>query len=164
MKKFLIAFFPCLIFGWIVLTIATDMVVIPTLFRTLKNVNLAGLVGINLFPKINMVEVVLGFCLLLTTLVQERKANWISRLQLVAAFFLFFLSLGYRFYLSPEIRDITLQIQGLQSPLKSMIDLSLEHHFFHQLYIRLDIVKLVILMMLFGIWSFGVVKNQEEKL
>ncbi|MCK6595885.1 MAG: DUF4149 domain-containing protein, partial [Bacteriovoracaceae bacterium] len=103
-KRLFVYLVPVVLGAWIVLTIAVDFIAIPTVFRTLKDINLGGSVGIELFPKVNKVEMILAMILLVGILYKQKvKEKMFDRLILLQSFFLFFLTLTYSFFLSPEI-------------------------------------------------------------
>lgn len=153
-KRLFVYLVPVVLGAWIVLTIAVDFIAIPTVFRTLKDINLGGSVGVELFPKVNKVEMILAMILLVGILYKQKvKEKMFDRLILLQSFFLFFLTLTYSFFLSPEIKRLTLLIQDKSKAYHLLPDLQIQHSFYHHLYIKLEGVKFIFLLMMIT-WCF----------
>lgn len=153
-KRLFIYLVPVVLGAWIILTVAVDFIAIPTVFRTLKDVNLGGSVGIELFPKVNKVEMILAVILLVGILYKQKvKEKMFDRFILIQSFFLFLLTLSYAFFLSPEIKRLTLLIQDKSVAANLLADLQIQHSFYHHLYIKLESVKLIFLLMMM-VWCF----------
>lgn len=161
MKKYAHFFLPAFLLSWIVLTVAVDFIAVPTVFRTLKDVNLGGAIGIELFPKVNVVEVILSlgllFCLYYS---MNIKVRLFDRFIMVMGFFLVFLSLFYLTFLSPEIKTLTLEMARAKGDYSLLPQLSIQHRFFHNLYIKLEGIKFVILVILLG-WSANLKRKND---
>lgn len=155
MKKYAQFLLPAFIFSWIILTVAVDFIAIPTVFRTLKDPNLGGAIGINLFPKVNWVEIILAVSLCSAIFFSVNiKQRILDRLALIVGIFLFLLTVLYLAYLSPEIKRLTLEIANNKGNLTLLPTLNIEHQFFHHLYIKLESVKLFLLFGLMA-WSLN---------
>lgn len=153
-KRLFIYLVPIVLGAWIVLTVAVDFIAIPTVFRTLQDINLGGSVGIELFPKVNKVEMILASLLLIGILYKQKvKEKMFDRFILIQSFFLFLLSFAYSFFLSPEIKRLTLLIQSKSFDVNALADLQIQHSFYHHLYIKLEGVKLIFLLMMMA-WCF----------
>lgn len=161
MKKYAQFFLPAVLFSWILLTVTVDFIAIPTVFRTLKDVNLGGAVGIELFPKVNAVEVFLSWALIICLFYSlSIKTRLFDRFVMVMGFFLVFLSIFYFTFLSPEIKTLTLEMSKKVGDYTSLPSLSVEHQFYHHLYIRLEGIKLLILAIMLG-WSVNLKRNNQ---
>ena len=161
MKKYAQFLLPAFIFSWIVLTVAVDFIAIPTVFRTLKDANLGGSIGIELFPKVNIVELILAIGLLISIKASiNLKTRIFDRFVLVIGFFLFLLCLFFSTFLSPEIKKLTLMMMESKGNYSVLPALSVQHQFYHHLYIKLEGVKLVLLLVLMG-WGIHLKKNNH---
>ncbi len=148
------------IFAWLLLSLTVDTMVIPTVFRTLKNPELGGLIGIKIFPMINTLEVILGgffFLGLIPRLNIKTQIN--HRVLLVISLIVVKFAFLFRFYLSPSIRDLTLKLHSMKSAGETQIEnaeylmLKTEHSSFHHLYVNLEKIK-VFLLLILCLWLF----------
>lgn len=161
MKKYAQFFLPAFLSSWILLTITVDFIAIPTIFRTLKDVNLGGAIGIELFPKVNFVEVILACGLIICLFYSlSIKTRLFDRFVMVMGFFLALLSIFYFTFLSPEIKTLTLEMSNKMGDFSALPSLSVQHQFYHKLYIKLEGLKLLILVIMLG-WSVNLKRNNQ---
>lgn len=146
----LIALLSC----WIALTIFMDFIAVPTLFRNLGDFFKAGDIGILLFSKLNLLEIILGSFLLGLISLELSRSLKKGYLVFGIAFILWIISMVYFIFLTPKISALTAlwkqaEAQGLTG-LGSIPDLQQEHQFYHRAYIWIDTVKLGLLAFLLG--------------
>jgi hypothetical protein len=140
---------------WFALTAFIDLYLIPTVFRYLNDIFLAGRLGLKLFTFFNYFEMLFALVLMLT-LVLSNSLNW-KRLQLALSGALLAIASLYTFYLSTKIDKLTDVMMSAQGEALKLVQA--DHNFFHNLYVRTDIIKLVILLVLL-IMAF---KGSKEK-
>lgn len=130
--------------GW---TALIDFAVVPTVFRTIHDFFNAGELGIALFSKLNILELILAPLLIFLF---WGKSKW--RLGLVITLSL--IVIFYASYLTPKITQLTelwKKAEALnQLGISDIRDIQQEHQFFHKLYVALDTVKLLVLSFLIG--------------
>lgn len=143
-KKILIALvLPC-IFTWFFLTIFVDVFTVPTVFRTVGDVTIAGKVGIKVFSKMNQLEILFGFFTLIGSFCYFRvygQLKWLT-----ASAILFCWSLFYTFYMTPNIADTTYLIHNTSPSDPMYAVLQSSHAYYHTLYRYLDTSKLIFLL------------------
>lgn len=127
---------------WLALTLWTDLVVVPSVFRSGLGVYQAGEMGIKLFGLFNWLEVALA--LFIAGLVFFKlKAKKISKKDVVLFFPLILLAFLNCFYLSPSISEafhsMSTSTPGGEVALKA----SQDYNFFHRLYVSTDSFKMI---------------------
>lgn len=134
---------------WLGWTVLVDFVVIPTTFHELNDFFGAGNLGIQLFIKLNNLELILASLLLALyawILVQQKKPNVFLITMSVA---LFTLTLFYFAYLTPKIADLTALWREAESSgatgIGGITDVQQEHQYYHRLYVSLDTAKMILL-------------------
>ena len=137
-KKFGVFLLPVFVFNWILTTVLVDFIAIPTAFRALQDVRLGGIVGMALFPKVNILEFVLAMGLLISIFVaMDLKSRVVDRIILALAFFLVLLVGVYLFYLTPTLEKLTVDLNNYAPGTQAHALVSVEHQFFHQLFVQL---------------------------
>lgn len=144
--------------GW---TVLTDFVIVPTVFRHVDIFFQAGELGIAVFSKLNQLEIIVS-SILVGLLAYQSSKNKNAFKFLFLGIIACGISLFYFAYLTPKIVEITAlwkqaDLMGLVS-IAGIADIQLEHRFYHNLYIGLDIVKLLII----SVMIFGGVYKQEK--
>lgn len=136
--------------GW---TILVDMVVVRILFSRIDDIFVAGSVGMELFSKLNQLEIVFSTAILIITIlrVQAKKPQFFD---FVLALLIWVISMVYFSYLTPKLITLTQlwkasDLQGIISA-PGIPDIQQEHQFFHNLYIGLDSLKLLLLTLMIG--------------
>lgn len=144
--------------GW---TLLVDAFIIPTVFGYVEGFFLAGELGIAVFSKLNGLEVIVSsFLLALISLhfLRSRKPVILVIVSLLA----WIIVMIYFSYLTPKIVELTkLWKQAEETGLSGIAgipDIQQAHQFYHNLYIKLDVIKLIILSTMLGI----AVWKQEE--
>lgn len=131
--------------GW---TVLTDFFVVPTVFKTINDFFNAGELGVALFGKLNSLEVIVGFILVILTIVSFKQKKT-SKLILVLSSSCFLIVCTYFFYLTPKLAELTklwqqAEAAGTQA-IGGISDIQQEHQFYHQLYVKIDSIKLLLL-------------------
>jgi hypothetical protein len=145
--------------GW---TVLIDMVTIPTIFKTIDDFFIAGNLGIALFSQLNILEVVCGSALVALAAVMTRNDR--NKLIIfILSLLTFTIALYFLTYLTPKIATLTAlwkhtDLMGL-SGTASIPDIQQEHQFFHELYIGLDVVKLIGLT---GMLGLVIIKSEKS--
>lgn len=152
-----------LIASWIACTALVDFAVVPTLFLNMGNFFEAGEMGILLFTKFNMVEVVIASALLGLSWLSLFHGNRTSKIVFIVSLFLWIIVMLYISYLTPSITKLTIlwkqaEAIGAQG-INGYADIQQAHQSQHRLYIFFDSLKLLLLVFLLG---FTITK--EEKL
>jgi hypothetical protein len=130
---------------WLGLTIAVDFVAVPLVFRTISHLNEAGSLGIAVFSRLNDFEILIGVAALVLAIIFARKSGVRGKILLAMSVVLTGLAFTYSFWLSPTISQLTekMHIEVLESA--AYLAIQQEHRFYHDLYIKLDTVKILIL-------------------
>ena len=141
--------------GW---TLLTDFFVIRIIFSRIDDIFLAGNIGMELFSKLNQLELLISTALMVIIFFQFRGNR-----KLLKEFFLtltsWIISMIYFSYLTPKLIFLTklwkkTDLMGIYS-VPGIPDIQQEHQFYHNLYIGIDSVKLITLTVMIGlaIWK-----------
>jgi hypothetical protein len=148
--------------GW---TTLIDFAVVPTVFSVINDFFNAGELGISLFTKLNLLEVVLS-SLLIAVLSFYSKKTGKGIIQLALACSAWIIVMFYFTYLTPKISSLATLWKQAELVNKMGIagikDIQQEHQFYHRIYVGLDSLKLLILSFILGI-SFFRKENHLEK-
>lgn len=148
--------------AWLFLSIFIDMFVIPGAFKIIGDVFKAGTLGIAVFSSLNKFEVFFGVALVFG-IVRGRKEGfkW-HMLQDILAKALTTLAVVYYYYLAPKITTLTEKLVSFKGNAKeaAYIAINTDHQFFHNLYVKLDVVKIIILLFLLVLQFMPVKKKQ----
>lgn len=142
---------------WLGWTALVDFVVVPTAFQIIDSFFNAGELGIALFSKLNLLEVILS-SLLIVVLALNYKKNGRGKIQLVLACGAWIIVMFYFAYLTSKITLLTDLWKKAEITNKmgiaDIIDIQQEHKFYHRMYVGLDSLKLLILSFIMGISFF----------
>ena len=131
--------------GW---TALIDFAVVPTVFSVINDFFNAGELGISLFTKFNLLEVVLS-SLLIAVLSFHSKKTGKGIIQLALACSAWIIVMFYFTYLTPKISSLATLWKQAELVNKMGIaginDIQQEHQFYHRIYVGLDSLKLLIL-------------------
>lgn len=147
----LIVFLSSIWWGW---TILVDIFVIPTVFRTLEGFFEAGDLGIAVFSKLNNLEVIVS-SILLALLALNTLRTRRARVPLILGVLLWMMAMTYFSWLTPKIIVLTeiwknadqMNLTGTTG----IPDIQQAHQFYHNLYIKLDMLKLTLLTAFIGL-------------
>jgi hypothetical protein len=144
--------------GW---TILVDIFIIPTVFKTIDQFFQAGDLGIAVFSKLNNLEVVLGSILVGLFSYQVTK-NKKSLPLLVLSMVVWLIAMTYFSFLTPKLIELTelwkrTDLMGITG-VAGIPDVQQAHQHYHNLYIGLDVIKLLLLSAMLLI---GVIKEEK---
>lgn len=144
MTKKIVLILLSLWWGW---TALIDFAVVPTVFRTIHDFFNAGELGIALFSRLNIFELIVSTILMGLF---WRLAKWRFALLAVA----WIIVLVYFFYLTPKITHLTALWKEAESlkqvGIAGIQDIQQEHQLYHRIYVGLDSLKLLILTFVLG--------------
>lgn len=143
---------------WWAWTLLVDLVVVRTLFANIDDFFRAGEIGIQLFSKLNLLEVIVG-SLIVALLSFALTWNKNFKPFLILSVLTWGLAMFYFAFLIPKIIFLTdlwkrADLMGITS-VAGIPDIQQEHQFYHNLYIGLDSFKLILLscLILLTIWK-----------
>jgi hypothetical protein len=139
---------------WLGFTALIDFAVVPTVFKVVDDFFNAGELGIALFSKLNLLEIIFSSSLLALLALEIKKAPFI-KWKLTLGLCAWIIVMVYLTYLTPKITELTglWKAADLAQTTGSgnIQDIQQEHQSFHRLYIILDSVKLILLSGLLGL-------------
>ena len=143
---------------WFFTTVLVDIIVIPNVFRTLNDVQLAGKVGMVVFHKFNLFEIFFSSIIFIGISLNSRRKIG----EIVLSFALFCLSLIYTFVMTPKITEISLKISqtNIADPLYA--ELQSNHAFYHNMYRNFDSAKLLVLLIFIITTLVLKLRNKKE--
>ncbi len=162
MIKKLILIFSSIWWGW---TALTDFAVVPTVFQIVPDFFVAGELGIALFSKLNLLEVIVASLLVGLSIFQIKKYHS-GKLQLLCAAAAFIIVMVYFSFLTEKIVTLTelwkKADQSGQMGIAGIVDIQQEHQFYHRIYVGLDSLKLLFLTFIIAINLFRKDKVLEQ--
>ncbi len=132
---------------WLGITVFVDFVAVPTLFSNVSSRYEAGRVGMILFTTFNKIEVTLSLLLLGFAFLFWERVLW-KKTVFGLLGLLVILAMSYTFYLSPKIVELTEKMQTVVPESRAYQLWDKDHQFFHRTYIKLDSLKLLLLLVL----------------
>lgn len=140
--------------GW---TALIDFAVVPTVFRIVDSFFNAGELGIVLFSKLNLLELIVSSLLIVVTAFHLKKTSK-GKIQFLLACCAWIIVMVYFSYLTSKITTLTdlwkeAELTN-QIGIAEINDIQQEHQFYHRIYVGLDSLKLLILSLILGISFF----------
>jgi hypothetical protein len=140
--------------GW---TVLTDFFVVPMVFKTINDFFNAGELGAALFSKLNALELIVSSLLVVITALKLRENKQVLPFFILSVLG-FSIVMLYFSFLTPKIIQLTdlwkkADEMGV-SGIGDIPDVQQAHQYFHNLYIRIDSIKLIILTILLGLGFF----------
>lgn len=136
--------------GW---TVIIDFAVVPTVFKIVNDFFNAGELGIALFSKLNLFEILVSSLLIVVSVIYLKQSGR-GKIQLALAVSAWAIVMFYFAYLTPKIiylTDLWKTAETVQKlGLAGINDIQQEHQFYHRMYVGLDSIKLLILTFLLG--------------
>lgn len=131
--------------AWFFLSVFIDFIVVPGAFKIVGDIFKAGNLGITVFTAFNKFEVLFGAILVFSYFkapdVKYRKVKNVI-VKIVTS-----IAIYYYWYLSTKIADLTkVLIAGGEQKLVAVAQK--DHNFYHNLYVKLDAVKILLLFVL----------------
>lgn len=140
--------------GW---TALIDFAVVPTIFKIIDDFFNAGELGIVLFSKLNLLEVILSSLLIVVSVLHLKKEGR-GKIQLALACGAWLIVMFYFSYLTPKIIKLTELWKEAEVVNKIGIaginDIQQEHQSYHRMYVGLDSLKFLILSFILGLSLF----------
>lgn len=142
---------------WLGWTALIDFAVVPTVFSVVNDFFNAGELGIALFSKLNLFEIVISSLLIVVSVLHLKKEGR-GQIPLLLACGAWVIVMFYFAYLTPKITELTAIWKKAelvnQMGIAGINDIQQEHHFYHRMYVGLDTLKLLILSFILGILLF----------
>jgi hypothetical protein len=147
--------------AWFFTSLVIDIVAVPAVFRNVSKIAEAGTVGMIVFSKYNILELVFALGLLITAYF-NRSVQYFKYFFSVLVL-LTINALLYTFYLSPSIIKINEKLYNDSTAEAVKNTLQHSHDFFHQLYVGLEKGKVLILLLLiiFSLIQFSKLKKER---
>ncbi|MEE3079213.1 MAG: hypothetical protein VX341_07755 [Bdellovibrionota bacterium] len=154
LKKCSLIFLPAILIAWLLSTVFIDLMAVPLVFQTVSSRDEASLLGVGIFKMFNHLEIVF----ILSSLFFMKLSSIFSLNDfLLKISYLLFFPFFYSFYLTNKIVSLNASKMNEIDDAKLQI-IQKDLDFFHQLYVRLDSVKIFIL-----IFSIILIINQIRK-
>jgi len=145
--------------AWFFLTVFVDIFTVPTVFRTVGDITIAGQVGIKVFTAMNRFELVFAIVTLIGAFSfykLHKSIKW-----LVFSGIMFIWSLLYNCFLTPKIANTTFQIHqtAVDDPMYAVLQAT--HAQYHNLYRYFDTSKLIFLLVFMAIVLVDLSKKEN---
>lgn len=135
-----------LISAWLAMTFTIDFMVLPKVFSVIKDVFLGGEIGSGLFSTFNLVELLFATVLIGLAFTANFHKVIQQKLIRISSVMLFLISCLYQFYLTPGIINATNTTLSInEGEVERRAQAFLEQQFYHQWYIRVDSLKILLL-------------------
>lgn len=148
------------IYAWFFMTVLVDIVTIPTVFRNSSSIIDAGKIGMTVFGRFNIFEIVFAFLVLFGSYFNfkiHKNKKW-----LYFAVPLLILSFVYKFYMTPMISNTTFEIHKTNALDPMFAVLQSRHAQYHNLYRTFDSTKLIVLLIFGSLVLFDRSKSKKE--
>lgn len=129
--------------SWFFTSVLIDMVAIPAIFRNVSIISEAGTVGMIVFGKYNILEVLFSLGTLIT-LWLNRNIDYFKVL-FGLLLVLLMIAMAYTFHLSPEITEINTKLYNDETSEQLLTQLQASHDYYHQLYVGIEKAKVLML-------------------
>ena len=149
-KKFILI----LVSIWCGCTAIIDFAVVPTVFKVIHDFFNAGELGMALFSKLNILEVLISSFLIVLSIYSFKQTGR-GKLQLVLVICVWAIAVTYFCYLTPKLVQLTELWK--EADLKNLVniagitDIQQEHQLYHRIYVGVDSVKLLLLTTLLAL-------------
>lgn len=148
------------VFAWFFMSVLVDIITIPTVFRNSSSIVDAGKIGMTVFGRFNIFEIIFALVVISGAWVKYRDLK--HKIWMFLAIPLVALSLIYKFYMTPMITNTTYEIHQTQTSDPQYAVLQEKHAFYHNSYRKLEYVKLLLLLGLGGAVLVNRVRNNKE--
>ena len=148
--------------GWLSMSCLIDFVAVPIVFRTVSKLYEAANVGIRLFSIFNPIEFVFSLILIsFAFLALRKRPSKVKKIQLAFSFFLLFIAASYTFHITPMISTLSEQKRELDMESEAYVKIEQQHNFYHHLYVKMDSVKVILLLIMVGLYSRQLPKGER---
>lgn len=160
LKKISIEMVLPLIVAWFLMTVLVDIVTIPTVFRNSSSITDAGKIGMTVFGRFNVFEIVFALFIFLGSMISLKVLK--NKKWIFFAAPLLILSFVYKFYMTPMITNTTFEINktAIEDPQYAV--LQSQHAEYHNMYKYFDSTKLLVLLVFAGVVLVDRVKSAKE--
>lgn len=132
--------------AWLVSTLFIDFFAVIAVFRNISSIFEAGTVGMYIFNSFNKFEFSFAIILLIFSFYYVHPKGKIALTVKVLAIMLLGIAGYYLFFLSPIISELTREMYKIGVGNNGYETLQQTHQVFHKRYVRLDSVKIVVLI------------------
>ncbi len=144
-KTYFLLILPALIFSWFIATVFIDMMAVPLVFQTVSSRDEAASLGVQIFRRFNVVELILfasiSLCFYASKIFSLK--GYLLRFSYLGLFPIFYFS-----YLTDKIVHFNrLKTNEIDNTKLETIQASLD--LYHHLYVRLDTLKIFLLLLSF---------------
>lgn len=148
------------IFAWFFMSVLVDIITIPTVFRNSSSITDAGKIGMTVFSRFNVFEILFAFVVFFGAYVKWQSLK--NKKWMLFAAPLLVMSFLYKFYMTPMITNTTFEIHRTNVADPMYATLQEKHAFYHNSYRKLEYVKLLLLLGLGGVVLVERTKNNKE--
>lgn len=148
--------------GWFSMSCLIDFVAVPIVFRTVSKLYEAANVGIRLFSIFNPIEFIFSLILVSFALFTvKKKSSKLKKFQLAFSFLLLIITASYTFHITPMISTLSEQKRELDVESDAYVKIEQQHNFYHHLYVKMDSVKVILLLIMVGLYSRQLPKGER---
>ena len=133
--------------SWLSLTMFIDFIAVPTVFQNVSKREEAGNIGMKVFSLFNSFEFVFSLILLIFAIfLFKRIKTKRTKTLLFSAVILTMLTGVYKFKMTPEIIRLNQEKYSLVEGSTEYKLVEKDHQFLHNLFVKLDAAKMLILL------------------
>lgn len=148
------------IVAWFFMSVLVDIVTIPTVFRNSTSIIDAGKIGMTVFGRFNIFEIIFGLITLGGSVLMAKEMR--NRKWLIFAVPLLVMAFVYKFYMTPMITNTTYEIHQTDPASPMYATLQEKHALYHNSYRKLEYVKLILLLGFGGVVLAERVRSNKE--
>ncbi len=158
MKKLVNIFIPSILFAWFLASFFIDIMAVPLVFQNVSSRDEAARLGVLIFSRFNIVEMILVILLITSVYFSHFKKSFKIRTSILTIIF----PLYYISFLTQKIASLNEEkINAIDEKILSEIQVSLD--FYHHLYVRMDGIKLLIILFLLIEVIYRIYKNNKNE-
>lgn len=143
-KKVFIELVLPFIVAWLFMTILVDIITIPTVFRNSSSIIDAGKIGMIVFGRFNVFEIIFSLIILIGAICNLKVYG--NKKWLFFAAPLVVWALVYKFHMTPMITNTTYEIHKTAVTDPLYLELQSRHAQYHNLYKYFDTTKMLVLL------------------
>ena len=142
LRKYSLILLPALLVTWFVATMFIDMMAVPLVFQNISSRDEAALVGVGVFKRFNNIELIV---FLLSALLMKFTNIFSMKDFLLKLSYLAFFPFYYFFFLTNKIVSLNAKKMN-EIDYKALELIQIDLDFYHQLYVRLDSIKIILIL------------------
>ena len=144
-RTYFLLIIPAIVLSWLLATIFIDIMAVPLVFQNVSSRDEAATLGVLIFKRFNNIELTLFF---LGSLLIFFSGIFKLKNYLIKFFPLGLFPITYTFFLTDKITHYNkLKMNEIDDTRLEVIQQSLD--FYHHLYVRLDMIKIILLTIFF---------------